>query len=227
MSYCHKLFLALLLISGGSAHANGIVMGATRVIFNQSAKEAAITVENRNNSDSYLIQSWMEDAKGQRVTPLTVTPPLFRMAPKKENMLRIIETKGGMPTDRESVYWLNVKAIPPSAEQKQNTLQIAIKTRMKVFYRPKDLPGSALQAQQGLTWQINGRQLIVSNNSAYYVTLGVVKLNGKEIKNVDLIAPRQSATFDLSSSESKGAKVTWTAINDFGGVSEIYSTVVI
>ena len=42
-----------------------------------------------------------------------ITPPLFAMQGKKENTLRIIDaTNNQLPQDRESLFWMNVKAIP-------------------------------------------------------------------------------------------------------------------
>ncbi len=42
-----------------------------------------------------------------------ITPPLFSMQGKK-NTLRIINaTNHQLPGDRESLFWVNVKAIPP------------------------------------------------------------------------------------------------------------------
>lgn len=46
-----------------------------------------------------------------------------------------------LPADRESLFWMNVKAIPSLDEKlaNENTLQIAIQSRIKLFYRPSGL----------------------------------------------------------------------------------------
>jgi P pilus assembly chaperone PapD len=49
-----------------------------------------------------------------------------------------------LPQDKESLFWLNIKAIP-SASQVDNTLQIAIKTRIKLIYRPATMKGASLK----------------------------------------------------------------------------------
>lgn len=49
-----------------------------------------------------------------------------------------------LPKDRESVFYLNIFDIPTKLENKQdkNVLQLAIKSRIKLFYRPKELTTS-------------------------------------------------------------------------------------
>ena len=50
----------------------------------------------------------------------------------EENKLRIINTGGNLPQDRESLFWMNIKTIPATEKlDNVNTLQIAIKTRIK------------------------------------------------------------------------------------------------
>ena len=43
-----------------------------------------------------------------------------------------------LPADRESMFYFNVREIPPKSN-KSNTLQIALQTRIKLFWRPKAL----------------------------------------------------------------------------------------
>lgn len=54
-------------------------------------------------------------------------PPILKLAGNKDAILRFVYSGSGLPTDRETVYWINVQEIPPSAKQ-ENVLQIAIRT---------------------------------------------------------------------------------------------------
>ncbi|PJI52023.1 molecular chaperone EcpD, partial [Methylobacterium radiotolerans] len=51
-----------------------------------------------------------------------------------------------MPQDKESVFWLNVLEIPPKDKANQNLLQMAFRSRIKLFYRPAGLKGKAEDA---------------------------------------------------------------------------------
>lgn len=208
--------LALLLTS--QAYAGGVAMGATRVIYNASEKEATITVKNKGSDHSYLVQSWVEDNKGNKDGAFLVTPPLFTLPSNKESVLRIVRTGGALPHDRESVYWLSVKAIPPKGESDSNSLQLAIKTRMKLFYRPEGLKGKPSESPEKLRWGISGNKLKVINDTAYSVTLTNVFIDGKKVENTDLVPAKGSASFTLPK-DATGKSITFKTINDFGGFS--------
>lgn len=212
--------VALLLTANSVLAADGIVLGATRVVYNADAKETSLIVDNRSSKQYFLIQAWVDDKDGNKNVPFSITPPLFRLNANKENMLRIVKTGGGLPNDRESVFWLNVKAIPPApdAGASQNVLQLAIKTRIKMFYRPADLPGKADESPKALQWSVQGNELIAKNPTAYSVSLDSVKLNGTDIKGVNLVLAKSEAHFKLPG-VVRGNQLTFTSINDYGGIT--------
>jgi len=219
----HKKVLAAIILMAASHSVfagNGVVLGSTRVVYDANNKEASITVNNRSTNQYFLVQSWVDDKSGNKKVPFAITPPLFRLNANKENMLRIIKTTDTLPTDRESVYWVNVKAIPPAPEggAEQNVLQLAIKTRVKLFYRPKGLPGKAVEAPAALQWARKGNTLVVSNPTPYSVTLNSVQIAGKNVPDVDLVMPKETSTIVLPAGVT-GNNVTFTTINDFGGIS--------
>ena len=73
-----------------------------------------------------MIQSWVETLNGgAEKAPFIITPPLYRLDKDQQNVERIV-LAGALPQDKESLYWLNIKAIP-AAPRKDNTLQIAVK----------------------------------------------------------------------------------------------------
>ena len=126
----------------------GIVMGGTRVIYQEGKREASISVTNADVHSPYLVQSWIENYaendKGK--VPFIVTPPLFRLDPEQENVLRINFIGAALPRDRESVFWLNVKSISPTQKGDVNKLQVNIKSKFKIFYRPNSLAGDPMKA---------------------------------------------------------------------------------
>lgn len=117
--------LLLLLFACHSTVANAAVaLGATRVIYPANQKQVLLPVTNNDPASVYLIQSWIENAGDQKDTQFVITPPLFSMQGKKENTLRIINaTNHQLPGDRESLFWVNVKAIP-AMEKDQNIEKI-------------------------------------------------------------------------------------------------------
>ncbi|HHV2006589.1 TPA: fimbria/pilus periplasmic chaperone [Escherichia coli] len=114
--------LLLLLFACHSTIANAAVaLGATRVIYPANQKQVLLPVTNNDPASVYLIQSWIENAGDQKDTQFVITPPLFSMQGKKENTLRIINaTNHQLPGDRESLFWVNVKAIPAMEKDQKN-----------------------------------------------------------------------------------------------------------
>lgn len=92
--------------------AGGIALGATRVIYPSAAKQTSLAISNSDTQERYLVNSWIENSAGQKEKTFIVTPPLFVSEPKSENTLRIIYAGQPLPGDRESLFWMNVKAIP-------------------------------------------------------------------------------------------------------------------
>lgn len=201
----------------------GVVLGGTRVILGERDREASIPAKN-NGTSPYVVQAWIDAGEGKNKTPLLVTPPLSRLDPGKENILRIMRVSGELPADRESVFWLNVKEIPEKA-QEENVLQIAVRSRIKLFYRPSNLPGKSLEARGRLQWVVSAGQdgagavLKVANPSAYHVTFTTLKINGGQQEiNAEMVPPLGEMTYPLSAVKApQTIEVRFTTINDYGG----------
>ena len=109
------VLFTLLLCSQAQA---SIILSSTRVVFEGNNKEASITVRNMG-SDEILVQSWLDNNTPGATSasiPFAVTPPLAHMAAQSRQILRILFKGAGLPTDKESVFWLNVQEIPKTAE---------------------------------------------------------------------------------------------------------------
>lgn len=200
----------------------GPVIGGTRIIYNAEKNEASIAIKNSGNDGVYLIQSWIDAGDGisGQSVPLVVTPPLFRMEPGDENIMRIIFSGGKLPTDRESIFWLNVRSIPSSRtdETDDNKLQVIVKSRIKIFYRPKGLPGEPIESYKQINVKRYADSFVIENPTPYFISFHNIKISGREVGGVHMIPPRSSKTFDLPKSKEK-TTISWQVINDYGGIS--------
>lgn len=219
MNFLSKIFIAGLALTAGMSTASaGVVIGGTRVIFNGNNKEASVSVNNPD-STPYLIQSWVDTLNGgAEKAPFIVTPPLYRLDKGQQNVERIV-IAGMLPQDKESLYWLNIKAIP-SAPKKDNSLQIAVKTRIKLIYRPEGLKGVVSDEQAlKLQWSRSGNQLQVSNPTNYVINFSEISVAGRKMNDVSYVLPGSIAHFNLPNGVSSGA-ITYKVINDYGGTGE-------
>lgn len=200
---------------------SGVEIGGTRLVYNGNASQASISVKNPDNKP-YLIQSWVSknENSDDGDSVFSTTPPLFKLNPNTQNSVRVTLTNNTVPQDRESVYWLNIKAIPSSSADAKNELLIAVKSKMKLFYRPAGLKGDPSLAYQQLTFAQQGNKLTVHNPSPFSVSLYKVKVNGKPLAKPPMVLPLQTVT--LPQSVTKGDEISWSAINDFGGITADY-----
>lgn len=176
----------------------GIVMGGTRVVYQEGKREATMTVTNADMQTPYLVQSWVDNASAEdkRPAPFVVTPPLFRLEPEQQNVLRITFTRGALPADRESMFWLNIKSIAPTQKEDANKLQINVKSRFKLFYRPQGLKGEAKDAWMHLTFSVQGNQLVANNPTPYHISLFSLTVGGKALAEPGDDRPAEHASLD-------------------------------
>ncbi|MFJ3457395.1 type 1 fimbria chaperone FimC [Scandinavium goeteborgense] len=217
----NTLFLSILMFVNAlpAQAAGGIALGATRVIYPADAKQTSLALSNSNKQERYLINAWIENATGQKEKTFVITPPLFVSEPNSENTLRIIYAGPTLATDRESLFYLNVKAIPSMDKnngENNNVLQLAILSRIKLFVRPNKLETQPLQALDTLAFTRSGSAISINNPSPYFITLVNLQMGGKKLDNV-MVAPKTSATVMLPAG-AQGA-LTWQSVNDYGAIT--------
>ncbi|GAB2563009.1 fimbria/pilus periplasmic chaperone [Dyella jejuensis] len=242
-----RTFGAALLIWGfcaPGANANVIIAG-TRVIFPAKDGEVTVRLTNQNTTPA-LVEAWVDagqpDSTPDKVnTPFLITPPLFRMEPNRDQSLRILFTHSEtpLPTDRESLFWLNVLEIPPKPSgpqlQGKNYIQLAIRSRLKLFYRPDGLAGDPIKAPGELTFKTatlpGSGALIVHNPTPYYVTISEFSLvaDGTSYKvDPGMVAPMSDlrvAVRQLKQAPAVGSLVNFQSINDYGASVALKGTV--
>ncbi|MFU2316553.1 fimbrial biogenesis chaperone [Rahnella sp. PCH160] len=200
----------------------------TRVIALESDKETSIKLLNDDKNHDYLVQSWIEDLRGNdKNMPLILTPPLFKIGAGREGKLRMVILPGKMPQDRESVYWLWIQEIPPVSKVTGNQLQLAVRTRLKVFVRPSTLKEQSAETVGKLTWQVSheggNNWLIAKNPTPYYASFSelAVTVAGKSlpIQGKNAMVPAKSETrYALPAAVSgQSGTLNYSVINDFGG----------
>ncbi|MBA0013663.1 molecular chaperone, partial [Klebsiella pneumoniae] len=152
--------LICILICCTNAQA-GVVVGGTRFVYPE--KQSSISVELKNTaSKDMLVKISVTPDDGRQLKgtlesqPLLpdkafiATPPLLVLKQDKNTKIRINRVGGQLPIDRESIFILNIAALPAQEQNSQlkneNQLQVAVRNRMKIFYRPETLSGKPLDA---------------------------------------------------------------------------------
>lgn len=196
----------------------GITLSTTRVIYNASAKEAAITISTSGENRPYLVQSWLENIDhSDQSPPFIITPPLFKLMPNTTWQIRMTKINDSLPGDRESLFWLNVKAIPASDSNERNRMLIATKSVMKLIWRPASLnAAAAADALKQVTAQGNGQAITLHNPTPYFINIGTLRVNGQSVDSPGFIAPFSDHA--IRHSQRQG-RLELQAINDYGGLT--------
>ncbi len=219
----------LLLSVMGIQQANAaIALDRTRIIYDGSNKSVSLNVANQNDKLPYLAQGWLEDANGTKITsPLTVLPPVQRIEPGAKSQVKVqsLPAANVLAQDKETLFYFNLREIPPKSNT-PNTLQLALQTRIKLFYRPAAITPSkndVWQEKMTLTKQGDGYQ--AANPTPYYITVVAASSSakGENAKGFEpfMVAPKSTAKVPGS---ALGNAPVLTFVNDYGGRQKLAYT---
>lgn len=228
-----RLLIKILIYSMALLQANNIwaamSLDRTRVIYDAVSKSVSMSIRNESKELPYLAQAWLEDASMNKISgPLVAIPPLQRVEPSTSSQVRISVTDdvSSLPQDRESVFYFNLREIPPRSEI-PNTMQIALQTKIKVFYRPRAI--SVINDNKGINQLVLRKAehgMVIENPTPYFITITILALGVKSdtdaVFSPIMLAPK--STTPLSVSIPAQLKPSLTYINDYGGHQEITFT---
>ncbi|WP_396234101.1 molecular chaperone [Acinetobacter baumannii] len=231
-SYNFLLGLAFASSVAAPAAQAEIVIHGTRVIYPSDAREVTLQVSN-NGSKPALVQAWIDEGDpkstpDQSKVPFMIAPPISRIEATKSQTLRItaLPNASQFNQKQETVLWLNVLDIPPRPTSKNadttpdNFLQLAIRSRIKFFYRPASIKEDANLAADKLQWVKSGQNLTVKNPTPFHITMTSVyqKVGDKKVDLLPqglMVKPFSEASIQLKNSNLQD--MSFINVNDYGG----------
>lgn len=221
------LLLIVYFISAFS-FADGISANSTRYIYPEGAHDITARINNESATAAF-VQYWLDPGDSDAlpanlpVTPFELTPPVSRINPGAIQHLRIrLMDKSSMPSDRESLWWLNVLDIPPvsktASPEAKDSIQLAVRSRFKVFYRPAGLSDRNAATQQ-VTFQSGSHSIRVNNNSPYHITITEITLADKKqiLHKSFMLTPKSRSEISVKRAVKRGDHLIVSNINDYGG----------
>lgn len=222
------LFLAAAFITVNASAS--VVINETRVIYPASAK--FVSVQLVNDSDkTHLVQSWIDEGDASAApekirAPFSLLPPVVKMSGHAGQALKIVAMNTqAQPKDRESVFWLNVLDVPPIPEGSgESYLQVAIRNRIKLFYRPDSLGDLDSSIAEKISVSRSNGHACLKNGSPYYMTIaqvvnwqgGTLKQSRKDnlLSETAFIAPYSCALVSEKIQAGQQYRLTW--LDDYG-----------
>lgn len=214
-----------------------IVLDGTRMVVLSDARSVTLGMRNTGNVP-VLAQNWIDDGREHATpaelnVPFVLTPAIVRVEPGGSAIVRISYTRDPLPSDRESLFYLNVMETPPREPGADNALMFTIRTRIKIFFRPASLRQGAGAAPDKLQWKLGrnakGRPVLeVANPTPYHVSLvgiGLLSDTGRINAGNGMVAPFDTSYFEVAATRGaqarNGLRVRYEIINDYGGLQEL------
>lgn len=228
--FCKNIFTFFCIFYSTVAYPEIIIHG-TRVIYPSDAKDVTIQLSNRGDRPS-LVQVWIDRGDTQLApehikVPFVILPPIMRVEAEKGQVLRVTALPAAklLSQNQETLFWLNVLDIPPKpslstqTEVPDNFLQLAIRSRIKFFFRPHMIDADATDAWAKLKWTTQADNLIIENPTAFYISITSIEqtVSGQKVNIIEngmMLEPFSKQNAKLKSMQLDNMK--FVIINDFG-----------
>ncbi|MCY4330283.1 MAG: fimbria/pilus periplasmic chaperone [Endozoicomonadaceae bacterium] len=149
------IFIIALIVISSNAHLSP---ESTRVIFHQNNEFETIRIHNNSANEVYGLEAWTESSNSDEpenslknsVNNKFVISPKFTLdSPGEDVVLHITKLPDvKLPEDRESLFYITLQEVPQRSvvnqltgrkQNIQNALQLAIRTKIKLIYRPEKI----------------------------------------------------------------------------------------
>jgi len=228
-----SFLIACLLSTLSGAACASVVLTGTRIIYPAALSGKTLQLSN-DDEHPWLVQMWL-DAGNETSSPEThdsavpfvLSPPIFRIEPNSGQAVRLMLTDAQpLPVDRESVFFLNFTQIPAleADDVEANKLVMLLRSRVKVFYRPRALPPpNGREIACSLRFHIDGARVEVENPSVFHAVVGRADLlpggRGVPLLHGQMLPPLSHTTWPLDDAPDApppAARVHVSLVNDYG-----------
>ncbi|WP_369310906.1 molecular chaperone [Providencia rettgeri] len=209
------------------ASTDGLKFSLQRLTYVAGEKGISVSLRNTDKMP-FLIQAnmkWLDESTGLNIIdkeekiPFVVTPPLYKISPNEYYSWRIFFSgqPEQLPKDRESVFLVQLKAIPSTTYSEQ-ALQFTVMRSLlfRVYYRPVNLKNIMLEdVAKQLVFSRERDDLIVKNNTPIYVTFNSLSVGNHALNDEQLyvsVAPYSEQRYKLPIT-AKG-QVTWDILDE-------------
>ncbi|WP_353241954.1 molecular chaperone [Providencia sp.] len=218
--------LLLILLTISFASQAGVGLSQTRIVIEGKTNTSSITARNEDDKP-FLVANFITQQLSSKTALdgyFVITPTIFKLGPKQQNIIKIKAIPSKFPNDRESMYYFHSRNVP-ELDKGSDGVKVGLENVIKIFYRPANLPMEQSVAFSNIKTMSTANGVKLVNNSPYYINLAGLYVNNKYIKlnkQNNVIAPFSEMSY---LSQNKNGSVKWAIINDLGGYDEFHGTV--
>ncbi|MDT7487298.1 fimbrial biogenesis chaperone [Citrobacter koseri] len=168
------IFILIFIFIPVLAFADLSFNGVSRIIFFSNQKDYSFKMNNPGNRQ-ILAQAWITDLNGKEDVPFALSPALVSVDPDGESKIMIMAQSASLlRQDRESAFYFFLNEVP-EVSQKKYQMNLAIKHRFYLFYRPESIKGNSDDNVRSILWQIKKEgsdvYLEIINSKPFYYSL--------------------------------------------------------
>lgn len=214
----------LVLLTAVSFSATAVVnIDRTRIIFHAEQNTQSINLINSGVTPT-VVQVWSDSgdinsSPEESHAPVMAFPPVMKMAPGELKSLRLMLTsRSGLPTDKESIYWLNIYQIPAQTDSQgrfQQKVLLPLRIRLKIFIRPESINNPDTYSGGKLHFIKDGSQMIIENPTPWYMNINSLNVHNENLGNI-LLPPKDHIDIHVKKQINQGDGVSYSIINDEG-----------
>lgn len=211
-----------------------MIVETTRIVYQEGKRDVTFKVTNTSKDRPAFVQMWLDDGNLQAspeeiATPFSMSPPVARVNAGRSQVVRLVYTGEPQSKDKETLYWFNMLEVPPKSDE-PNRLSFAVRTRIKLFFRPQALGSDQLAATDKLQWSLkrNANKWVIEgyNPTPFHVSFYSLKMmdgnTALPVNDGGMLPPQSRQSFELKDADklpanAKSLKVD--LINDYGGVN--------
>ena len=211
-----------------TCHAVSIELTPLQIKLSANAKVAVSMVRNAGTEESVMqvtLNKWTLD--GERYAyaqsqELVFTPATFRLAPGKQQIVRV-SLLAGPPAANENSYRLLVEEVPPPPSPNVTQTRLVVRHDLPVFVMQTEAPKLALDIS--LDCAVDGARLRLTNTGNVHTRLHSVVLHGTPVAQVlgswdtfDYLLPNARKSWGLAQVAPTAVGKTFqvTALTDRG-----------
>ncbi|ENC0564833.1 fimbria/pilus periplasmic chaperone [Escherichia coli] len=208
----------------------------SRVILGKEAMGALLTVKNPHSYPILVQSRIIEEDKKTKTNIFLTTPPLFRLNEGQSSKLRVYSKDISLlPQNRETLFWLCTKGIPPTEEdvwatensealKKSKTtlgVNLAVEGCIKLIYRPKGISSVNYDGGNEIEWSKDKGGLKAYNPTPNYQNIKKLTINKKEVDRPNYIPPFGIMEYKINTMDK--VEIEWSVVTDLGGEGKVHN----
>ncbi|MCL1143373.1 fimbrial biogenesis chaperone [Shewanella gaetbuli] len=202
----------------------GFSLSSTRMVVDLNKKDNSVLSLSNTSDKDFLVQSWIEDLKGDSVIweEFIIVPEVFVVKANSSAQIKVqyIGDKHSL-SGRENVYYLSVKNIPKrKKDSDKNALLISTRQQIKLFLRPEGVEQKSELSLDGIDVKYQGenQSLLLTNNNLVSLNFRKIIYNNIDYHDKSIILPGESISVPA---DNYNQEVSIEVINDYGSVKTI------